>query len=184
MAGVSDSDMVSNEFDPSLQINFESDSLLNFMYGTDSIDLNLDGRFDLIISQRFFIDWNDSIRIVDNNFPFCKLTLKEGLEVAKKNEVYYIGLGQTSSVNWVDTIKFESRIDNIADWTITNTSIWMWVIPPTSFWGSCGCWYNLVNAERYIGIRMKVDSYYKYGWIKVNQINRENIEFVSYAIEK
>jgi hypothetical protein len=47
-----------------------------------------------------------------------------------------------------------------------------------------GRWYEVLNPEMYIGIRMKVHSDYKYGWIKVNATSRENIQFLSYAIEK
>jgi hypothetical protein len=182
LAGINDFDMIYNEFNPPFQVNFNSDSMLK--YGADSIDLNLDGKFDLMISQRFFIDWHDSLQINYYNYPYCKLTLKNDLVVAKKNEVFYIGLGQTSNVDWVDTLYFEYRIDNIPEWSEANSYIWMWVIPPTEFWGSYGSWYNLSNAIRYIGIRMKIDSDHKFGWIKLKQINRENLEFLSYAIEK
>ncbi len=184
LAGVNDSNMFFYEFNPNYLTNFKTDTLLNLKFGIDSIDLNLDGKFDLLISQRFFTEWSDTIRIVNNNFPYCKLTLKNDLEVAIKNEDYYIGLGQTSNVDWVDTLQFENRIENITDWSKTNVNIWMWVIPPTGFWGSYGSWYNLINTEKYIGIRMKFDSGYKFGWIKINQINRENLRFLSYAIEK
>jgi hypothetical protein len=184
LAGILDSGMLFYEFNPALHVNHKSDSLLNYRYGTDSMDLNLDGKFDLIISQRFFIDWNSSNQINDRNYPFCKLTLRNSLEVVKKTEIYYIGLGQTSSVDWVDALLFEKRIENSTEWSGTNINIWMWVIPPTVFWGSYGSWYTLVDMERYVGIRMKIDSTYKNGWIKINQINRENLVFICFAIEK
>ena len=114
----------------------------------------------------------------------CKLTLNNGLEVAKKNEIYCIGLGQISNVDWVDTLQFENRIENIIEWSETIINIWMRVIPPTGSWSQYGSWYNLIESGMYIGIRMKVDSNYKFGWIKTNQINRTNLEFMSYAIEK
>jgi hypothetical protein len=56
------------------------------------------------------------------------------LEVAKKNEIYCIGLGQISNVDWVDTLQFENRIENIIEWSETIINIWMRVIPPTGSW--------------------------------------------------
>ncbi|MEZ5083421.1 MAG: hypothetical protein R2750_08235 [Bacteroidales bacterium] len=183
-AGEYNADLDLKEFNPPLKVDLISDSLLNFKYGVDSIDINTDGNYDLIIHQRFIMDWNDTVQISNTNYPFCSLTLKNGLEVACKNEIFYIGLGQTSSVLWVDSLEYLKRIDNLNDWSETNTNIWMWVVPPTSFWGSYGCWYNLIETEKYIGIRMKIITDYKFGWIKINQESRENFEFVSYAIEK
>jgi len=183
-AGIYYSTLDYHEFNPSLKVKLEFDSSLNTSYGVDSIDINSDGNFDLIIKQRIRLDNNPAHHITDSDFPYCRLTLKNGLEVATKNEIYYIGLGQTNNVDWADTIQYNSRIDTISEWTDPNASIWMWVVPPTGLWGSNGCWYNLTNAEKYIGLRMKINSRYKLGWIKVNEISRENILFISYAIEK
>jgi len=144
----------------------------------------LDGDFDLIIEQRILLE-SDSTHVTNTNFPFCRVKLRNGLEVATKYEKYYFPHGQTNSVNWVDTLKYGNRIDKISEWS-TDTSFgrYMWVVPPSAFWGSNGYWYNLTDAERYIGIRMKIGSNYKLGWIKVNEISRRNISFISYAIEK
>lgn len=183
-AGDYDANFIFKEFNPPLKIDLITDSLHNFKYGIDSIDINSDGMFDLIISQRFFMDRNNTVQTINNNnYPFCSLTLKNGLEVANKKETFNIGHGQTSSVLWVDTLEYNKRIDHINDWSVTNTKIWMWVVPPTSFWGSYGCWYSLSETEKYIGIRMKSDAAYKFGWIRVNQDSRENFEFISFAIE-
>jgi len=183
-AGKNDTNLNYTEFTPPFQINLESDSLNNIKYGMDSIDINSDGEFDLIINQRVLIDWNDTIQISNSNYPYCNLTIKNGLELAIKSETIYIGLGQTTEVIWVDTITYNTSINNITEWSKPNTSTWMWGVPPTTFWGSNGCWYNLADTERYIGIRMKINSEYKLGWIRVYQHSREKIEIISYALEK
>ena len=106
------------------------------------------------------------------------------MEVATKREKYSQGQGYFNSIDWVDSLQYNTRIDNIYEWSATNTSRAMWLVAPTIFWGSNGCWYYLTNAEMYIGIRMKTDSGYKFGWMKVNEISRENMFFISYAMEK
>jgi hypothetical protein len=110
--------------------------------------------------------------------------MRNGLELATKNEKYYFPR-QVNSVDWVDTLQYGSRIDNISEWSSDNNFYrWMWVVPPTAFWGPYGFWYKLTKSEMYIGIRMKVDSRYKFGWIKVNAVLRQNLVFISYVLEK
>lgn len=183
-AGVYDSTSSFTEFTPPHKVNGTLNPLTNCLLGADSIDINMDGNFDLIIKQRIFLDVNLSNHITTENYPYCWLTVKNGLEFASKLEKYATGHGQYGTAHWVDTLNYEMRIDDIPEWSGTNTTFSMWVVPPTSFWGSFGCWYALTNEEKYIGIRMKVGSRYKYGWIKVNEISRENISFVSFALEK
>jgi hypothetical protein len=60
----------------------------------------------------------------------------------------------------------------------------MWCNSSDSFVSYNGFWYEVTNTEMYIGLRMKINSDYKYGWIKVNALSREKITFLSYAIEK
>lgn len=183
-AGVYDSTFNYHDFNPVFKISLKFDSLSNTNSGADSIDFDLDGNFDLIINQRILLAANPLSHITSVNYPFCRLTLKNGLEVAIKNEIYGIGLGQTSNLDWVDTIQYKGRIDNLSNWSNANTKVWMYVVPPTIYWGSNGCWYNFTNTERYVGIRMKINSRFKFGWIRVNELSSENILFISYALEE
>lgn len=183
LAGVYDNDFIFHEFSPALKVDLKLDTLNNYYHGSDSMDINLDGSYDLIISQRILTDTANPDRSNYKNYPFCRLTLKNGLQVATKKECFPVGHGQTSEVNWVDTLQYQTRIDNFEQWS-SNISHMMWAVPPTIFWGSDGCWYNLVNAERYIGIRMKINSRYKFGWIKVHQTSREEVSYISFALEK
>lgn len=184
LAGVYDNTFIFNELSPVLALELKLDTLNQFYHGTDSLDINLDGKYDLIISRRILLDTVPAARITIDNYPFCRLTLKNGLQVSTKKEHYPIGLGQTNEVNWIDTLQYKSRIDRLTEWSESDTYHFMWVVPPTIFWGSNGCWYNLMNAERFIGIRMKINGRYHYGWIKLNQVSREEVSIVSYALEK
>ncbi|MEN8123177.1 MAG: hypothetical protein ABFS35_22760 [Bacteroidota bacterium] len=193
-AGIYDADMLYHEFNPPFQIALQTDSTKDIQYGIDSIDIDLDGMFDLFISQRIYLDWRDDFNrlyLKDYNFPFSGFTLQNGLEVASKKETFSIGLGHTNGTRWVDTLHYESRIDKIDYWQnsgdktwLLNTNIWSWAAPPITFWGSYGTWYKLINTEMYIGIRMIDNLDYKLGWIKVKVYSRDNFEIVSYAIEK
>jgi len=183
LAGKYDSDLNFYKFDPDFRVDLVSDSVDNFKSGTDSIDIDQDGSYDLIVQLRIYESKKNDTNLKQEFYPFCNLMIKNGLEVATRTETYYIGLGQTSYVNWTDTIPYQNRIDGLTNWSGTDVNRWMWGVPPTSFWGSYGCWYNLVDADKYIGIRMKNNSEFKYGWIKVHQISRHDFSFVSYAIE-
>lgn len=181
-AGIYDSTFTYHEFSPPLKVILQKDTLNNYSFGADSADINMDGNFDLIISQRFP---DKSVpRFDKERYPFCRLILKNGLELATKREKYSQGQGYWNYSIWVDSLHFETRIDNLSNWSDFYTSYAMWLVAPTIFWGSNGCWYNLTDTEMYIGIRMKIDASYHYGWIKVNVISRENISFISYALEK
>jgi len=182
-AGIYDSTFTYHEFSPPLKVTLQEDTLNKYSFGADSVDINLDGNFDLLISQRI-TDKNVSRFDTENNYPFYSLQLKNGLEVATKRENYPQGQGFWNYVDWVDSLHYNTRIDNISEWSDTNTSRAMWLVAPTIFWGSNGCWYDLTDTEMYIGIRMKIDSNYKFGWIKVNEISRENMFFLSFALEK
>lgn len=155
----------------------------NRYIGADSLDINLDGKFDLTINQRKPLESINPNYYTIDNFPAFWITMKNGLEAATKIEYYGLGHGQYGNVSWIDTLNYKSRIDNIPDWS-ANISHSLWSVPPTLRWGSYGCWYNLTNTEKYIAIRMKIDSRYKYGWIKVNEKSRENMLFLSSALEK
>lgn len=184
LAGVYVDAMSYNELNPALQIAFIHDPILNIEQGEDSLDINQDGSHDIIISQRNLLGNSPANANPNDTYPFCKLSIRNGVEVATKEECYYIGHGQTSSVNWVDTVAYQTNVTDIANWSESNRIIFMWVSPPTIFWGSDGPWYHLSNEEKYVAFRMKINARYRYGWIKVLVTSRERIAVVSYAMEK
>jgi hypothetical protein len=112
------------------------------------------------------------------------LTLKKVLEVAIQKMYYPVGHGQTEEQFWVDTLNVNNQIDGSLEWSETNENYSLWYVSPSSFQLTFGSWFNIIDEVKFIGIRMKINSHYKYGWIKINQHSRENIEIISYAIEK
>lgn len=186
-AGVYDSNFIYHEYTPPLQVKLMLDSITNFYSGTDSIDINLDGDYDIIISQHLQIPHLTS-KPTNSLFPYCRLILNNGLEVATKELNYPAGQGSFIYMNWIDSLNLQTRIDNISDWSETSKRRDMWSVPLISpsyvHIDNYGFWYKVTNPELYIAIKMKNGSYYKYGWIKVDATKRENMRFVSYAIEK
>ena len=182
-AGIYDSSFTYHEFSPSIKVELTLDTSTDNYLGSDSIDINQDGAYDLIISQRIHIPPTSGIPSFEQ-FPYCRLILRNGLEVATKIEYYSVGHGQYDDVNWVDTLNYENRIENISDWSGSNVVCTMWAIPPVPYGVSYGPWYFPTNEMKYIGIRMKIGSRYKYGWIKVNEISHEDMLFLGLALEK
>lgn len=182
-AGIYDSDFIYQEFEAPVVVQLKEDTIQGFFFGADSIDLNKDGLYDLIISQRLLIPLPSEISSFEQ-FPYYRLIPKNGFEIAKRIQSYPVGQGQTSNQDWVDAIDFKIRIDDFKDWSETNRNVSMWMIPPSLFFGTYGTWFEITNPEKYIGFRMKVGSAYKYGWIKVDARIKESIRFLSVAIEK
>ncbi len=183
MAGEYDSEFIFYHYSNPLKVDLRLDSTTNYYIGTDSIDINLDGDYDLMISQHLQIP-----HLVDaptnHLFPYCRLTPINGLELAENTQAYPAGFGTYKTVEWVDSLNFKDRIDDISNWSESLKFRYMWCNPPDSFVNNFSCWYEVTNSEMYIGIRMKIDSDYKYGWIKVDATSREDMFFISYAIEK
>jgi hypothetical protein len=173
-----------HEISPPFKLELKYDSVKKNAISSDSMDIGLDGKFDLFISQRISID--STIKYFSyENYPYCRLTFKNGLEVATKKELYHVGHGDLQDVTWVDTLDIGNRIDNLCEWSVShNNNSLMWAIAPIPYAVSHGCWFNLSIPDKYIGIRIKYGSKYKLGWIKVNQISRDKMSIVSYAIEK
>jgi hypothetical protein len=181
-AGIYDSSFTYHEFSSPLKVELSLDTSTDNYMGVDSIDINQDEVYDIIISHRIHLPPESGTPSYEH-FPYFSLTLKNGLQVATKIQSYPVGHGQLNEIYWVDALNYETRIDVWPDWAEKNVFQLMWAIPPV---GSApyGPWYDLANEEKYIGFRMKIDSRYKYGWIKVIVISREDMQFLSYAIEK
>ena len=200
MAGTTNNDMLYYEYNPPLELQLQLDTLKKIKLGIDSVDIDLDGNFDIVINQRIFLDWSDDFNrsyLEKDNFPFIGLRLKNGFEVAYKNLSFPLGQGAFYSVQMVDTIPNQARLDKITEWHDSNmnssayigyynNSIWFWGAPPSSFWflGNYGPWYRLSNEEMFIGIRKKFDTEYKLGWVKIKVFNHDKFVILSYAIEK
>jgi hypothetical protein len=185
-AGVYNDSMLFHEINPPLQIKLETDTLQNIQYGIDSIDIDLNGSFDIFISQRIYLDWTDNFNkayLEEYNYPFTRLIFRNGLEVATKRHKVSMPHDNSHVEIWVDTLSFSYPIYNKMDWSGANSFYNMWCITSSMYQGTYGTWFYIKDEERFIGIRMKMQSEYKYGWVKINQKSRENLEILSYAIE-
>jgi hypothetical protein len=183
-AGIVDSEMVYQKLEPSIEIKLDPDTLLNYSTDIDSVDLDKDGSFDLFISARQIYGPNDSLQNSFEDYPYCKMVLKNGFEIATITEHFPTGLGTTGSTEWVDTIHLNNPIGPDLQWSGTNTYRWMWVVPPTEFWGSYGVWYLLSDAELYVGLRLSEASVSKFGWLKIEQVSRVHLKLTEYAFAK
>lgn len=184
-AGIYDSDYIYHEFSPPLKVDLKLDTIKDDYFWNDSIDINQDGINELFISQRIHIPAESGSPTFDH-FPYLRLITKSDLQIARKIDYYAVGHGQVNEIDWVDTLNYKTQINDNNDWTEGNDILSIWLVPPLGAPGTLpyGTWFNLTNEEKYVGIRMKIGKRYKYGWIKLNVISREDIQFICYAIEK
>ena len=181
-AGIYDSDFIYHEFSSPLKVDLKLDSITDNYFWNDSIDINQDGNYELFISHRIHLP-PESESPSYEHYPYFSLTSKNGLQIALKIDYYSLGHGQVNEITFVDTLNYKMRIDNISDWSESSR---MWWVPPINAPGTLtnGTWYTLTNEEKFVGIRIKIGKRYKYGWIKLNVISKEDIQFICFAIEK
>ena len=185
-AGVYNDSMCYQEFNPPRQITLFTDTVKNIKHGIDSIDINSDGMFDVYFSHRIFLNWSDDFNkayLKEYNYPFTRLILKNGFEVATKRHKVPMPHDNPHIETWVDTLSFNYPINNKMNWLGSSSYFNMWCVIPSIYQGTYGTWFYIKNEERFVGIRMKMQSDYKYGWIKINQRLQDNLEILSYSIE-
>ncbi|HET6555700.1 MAG TPA: hypothetical protein VFG54_00205 [Prolixibacteraceae bacterium] len=184
LAGVVDKAMIYKELNPALQVTLKHDVMRNIDYGKDSMDINQDGSFDIIISQTNLLSnfsANDNSKDI---FPFYSLRVKNGVAIAVIEETYFVVINQISNTFWVDTIAYKANLENITDWSDNYPNIWNYETPPTIFFGYDGPWYGLSNEEKYIAVRIKANLRYRYGWIKILVNYPQSVSIISYALEE
>lgn len=193
-AGIYNDSLFYHEFIPPWEITLQTDTLKNIKNGIDSIDIDLDGSFDMIIRQRIFLDYTDNYNrsyLKEDNFPYIGLKAKNDFEVAYQWLEVNVGQGYFNSISLVDALPYKTRIDKIDNWCDSGVSayfgsqngqIWLWGAPRSVFW-TFGTWYSMTNTETYVGIRKKTSMGYKFGWIKFKVYSRDKFEILGYAIE-
>jgi hypothetical protein len=146
LAGIYDSDLFYYEFSTPLKVVLSLDTLTDNYIGEDSIDLNIDGEYDIFISHRVHIPPESGTPSYEH-YPYFKITLKNEVQVASKFQSYPVGHGQYDDVNWVDALNYETRIDVWTEWAEKNVFQLMWAIPPVGT-SPYGPWYDLTNEEK------------------------------------
>jgi len=179
-SGVYDESFYYQEFTPAIKIDLIWDSLY-VGRGSDSIDIDLDGIFDVVIIQNInqFKNYNG----ISGPYSSYRLHFKEDIEIAIIRETFYVGLGQTSDKDWVDTVSVNTSINNLNFGTSKNHTKLMWSDNPAAMLSS-GPWSKITDSVKYIGIRKRQESSYKFGWIKAKIITKDTVIFESCAIEK
>jgi len=187
-AGEVKSSYIYHEFSPVLIVKTKLDTLSGFSAGRDSIDLNLDGNFDMIIN--LFLHPNDTAFKTGGKYfyPFCRLLFKNGFEVANKGFQYACGHGICNYAPFVDALEYDTDISHYPDWYSGDKEQTMWIITPAGSGYPPGWWYYAENKEMFVGIRQKhagskKSFYYNYGWIKLYFVSHHNMSFISYAME-
>jgi len=187
-AGKFDSTFNYFEFNPPLKVKTELDYTTGFYFGADSLDLNLDGEFDIIISLKMHP--NDTIYKVGGiySFPYCRFIMKNGFEVAVRNIGYSCHAGSCVEEPFIDALEFDSVISRYPKWSESQNKQTLWNIIPGNMEYPGGWWTRINTEEMYIGVRIKKQGpkktvHYKYGWIKINAVSLKNVSFTSYAME-
>jgi|GEM_PF-1629292 len=182
-AGVVNEGMYHQTLNPPLQLQIYLDTSLHYYFGADSLDLDGNGNIDLKLVTSY--GEQPALRSSDELYDHFTLFLYNGFELATNLEEYGVGLGQTATATWVDTLSHNKKINDRPSWSETTTMIAMWAVPPdyVVFWGSDGPWYALTNKTRYVAIRKKSGSEYKYGWIEINENSRYDLRVNAFAIE-
>ncbi len=190
LAGMYNSSYIYHEYLPPLAVKTELNITTGFYEGTDSIDLNLDGNFDLIISLR--LHPNDTIYEKGGRhyYPTCRMDFKNGFEVAMKGIPYSCGHGICNHAPFIAALEYGSDVSHFPEWSESKTNQTLWSIWPDDFgFKMPGGWWSFVKSEdMYIGFRHKHNGpkntiYYYYGWIKVNALDHQNMTFTSCAME-
>lgn len=190
LAGKYDSFSVYNEYVPLLAVKTELNITTEFYEGRDSIDLNMDGNFDLIITMR--LHPNDTMYEKDRRlyYPTCRIEMKNGFEVAIKKMNYACGHGICNWADFIAAFEYGSDLTNFSGWSESNSVQTLWNVFPSGagFSYPRGWWSIINNEDMYIGVRHmhkgpKNTFYYNYGWIRVNAVSHQNTLFISYVME-
>lgn len=184
LAGVFNSSMNYKEWNPAFQVTLQHDAMRNMDYGEDSLDINQDGNYDIIISQKNLLG-NPSANANSNDiYPFYNLSVKNGVAIAVIKETNFTVINRLSNAFWVDTIAYKANLGDITGWSDNFTNILSYATPPTVFFGYDGPWYGLSNKEKYIAMRIHTNLRYRYGWIKIHVTSPQKISIISYALQK
>lgn len=146
------------------------------------LDLDLDGTDDVQFTTKLLN--NDSLPSpCYGNDPYTNLRLfaLNEVEVIGKTESVYVGLGTTTTINWIDTMSYQKPIVVNGEWqTIpAGNFLPLWMTHPMTL-GSFGPWYTANPIIRYVGIRKGTQM----GWIKLDTTDPNNPLILAYTLEK
>lgn len=181
--GVVNEEMYQQVLNPPLQLQMYLDTSSHYYFGADSLDLDGNGSTDLKLVTSY--GEQAALRSPGQLYDHFTLHLSNGFELATNLEKYGVGLGQTATATWVDTLSYNKKINDRPSWSESTNMIAMWAVPPdyVVFWGSDGPWYALTNQTKFIAIRKKSGSEYKYGWVEIIENSRYDLRVNAFAVE-
>jgi hypothetical protein len=174
-AGIYDGSYTYTELVTPITITMSWDAQNLYGTGIDSLDLDSDGDFDLTLELDLLNE--DSLHLISGYpipFPSLELKAKNGLEIGTYVESFYIGLGQTATINYAERLDFDARVDLVSQW---HTTIDMWAENPNDgMTPSFGDWYD-ADGIFYLAIKFNG----KYGWIAIDATNPEDPAVLNWA---
>jgi hypothetical protein len=179
-AGQYDSSLIYHEFDPPWELAFVWDNENIYGLGKDSMDIDSDKDFDIMISA--FIINPEKIDLIDfsqSAYPSYSIELENNFSLAVCTELFPIGQGSVGTAEFVDTLNFGVRVDVLSAWSETLPFVDMWQSNPGFMAPSEGSWFH-AGGIKYIGL--KKDS--KHGWIEVDATDANHLKFTRFAVQK
>ncbi|NQX91314.1 MAG: hypothetical protein HRT74_04120 [Flavobacteriales bacterium] len=173
-AGVYDDSFIFTEPSTPLELNITYDQQNLYGEGEDSLDIDMDGIFDLKLTLQIINE--DSLHLVEtmpNPFPNLKVTDLNNIAIAKYPEFFPIGMGQSGTAWYASMLEYEEQINILTEW---DDSIKLWGENPANI--PYGNWYT-ASEENYLAIKISD----KYGWIRIDGSSLQNPRIVSYAAQ-
>ena len=187
IAGFYDTSYIYKQFQPEFFVTLNRVSCLD-MWGNDSLDINMDGIYDLIFKiadinessdENCFPESEDSTIVVDYwpaFYPFFSITLRDSFEILNHTTVDEYWSYPTS---FIDTLNSRDTINLRQNWKSDQVLYFYNYNKPET--GGYGDWINL-NSTKYLGFRFSKNGVKKYGWIKIEK--DDNFVFRELAYEK
>lgn len=181
-AGVTNNQFHHHLFDDNYLIDIE-DKGCGTSRGFEALDLNMDGRTDIIISELVF-----DLGEYNNNYSTCcpppmecfpSLSYSQIFSPDTSNfKILSINIDESTffqQYQFADTLNFNSTIDTFKSWQER-----AYIIDKSNY--SENPWLN-ITEDKYLGLRSYIDSTHKYGWIKIG-IENERVVLKEMAFQK
>lgn len=191
-AGIYDTSFFYHEFPTPILLNIKMDSNMLVADALDTIQLQLNNSsYELLVLLKIINQ--DSSFVINQMGTFINSRLDllsyDNMNFAITREEYYIGLGATTTFDFISAYSYNEVIMSNTKWSAqlyNGNDVWfsMWDNPvnppmwPAGYNG--GPWYVYGPSIRYIGFNYKG----RLGWIKVDISDAYNPKFISYAIKK
>ena len=185
LAGIYDSSFYHKCFNPGFSIQLKQVGCWEMM-GKDSLDLNNDGKYDLILTdgelnniplENCCPQSSDSTIIVDcwpSFYQYFQIALADSFELLSdtvNDNLYKI------STSFIDTLNVNDTINDVNRGFSNQPSYFYTYNKPLT--GGYGKWIN-IKSDKYVGFRFTIKGFKKYGWIRIEKIDKLIIKEIAY----